>query len=88
MVGCLRSLVDGESAIAELVACGPAAGVPLREFLITGHIASSPALRHCRECRMAPAVPPRVTTTPGYRPPARFVRSRNADGAVAYGAAP
>jgi hypothetical protein len=45
LVGCLQSLVDGESAIAELVACGPAAILPLREFLIAGRIASVPQPR-------------------------------------------
>ena len=33
---CLQSLVDGESAIEELAACGPRAIPPLREFSVIG----------------------------------------------------
>jgi hypothetical protein len=45
LVACLQSLVDGESAIAELAACGPRAIPPLREFLLSGRIASVPQPR-------------------------------------------
>jgi len=40
LLACLQSLVDGQSAIEELVACGPAAIPPLREFLLLGRITS------------------------------------------------
>jgi hypothetical protein len=42
---CLQSLVDGESAIEELAACGPRAIPPLREFLLSGRITSVPQPR-------------------------------------------
>jgi hypothetical protein len=42
---CLQSLVDGESAISELAACGPRAIPPLREFLLSGRITSVPQPR-------------------------------------------
>ena len=45
LLACLQSLVDGHSAIEELVACGPAAIPPLREFLLSGRITSVPQPR-------------------------------------------
>jgi hypothetical protein len=42
LIACLQSLVDGQSVIEELVACGPRAILPLREFLLSGRIASVP----------------------------------------------
>ena len=45
LIGRLLSLVDGESAIAELVACGLRAVPELREFLLSGRIASVPQPR-------------------------------------------
>ena len=45
LLACLQSLVDGESAIEELAACGPKAIPPLREFLLSGRIASVPQPR-------------------------------------------
>ena len=41
----LQSLVDGPSAIEELAACGPRAIPPLREFLLSGRVASVPQPR-------------------------------------------
>jgi len=45
LLACLQSLIDGQSAIEELVACGPAAVPPLREFLLSGRITSVPQPR-------------------------------------------
>jgi hypothetical protein len=45
LLACLQSLVDGQSAIEELAACGPKAVPPLREFLLEGRIASVPQPR-------------------------------------------
>ena len=45
LLACLQSLVDGESAIEELAACGPRAIPPLREFLLSRRIASVPQPR-------------------------------------------
>ncbi|MGP8244889.1 MAG: HEAT repeat domain-containing protein [Bryobacteraceae bacterium] len=45
LLDCLQSLVDGQSAIEELAACGPRAIPPLREFLLSGRIASVPQPR-------------------------------------------
>ncbi len=45
LVRALQSLVDGESAIDELVACGPPAVPALREFLLNGRISSVPQPR-------------------------------------------
>ena len=45
LLACLQSLVDGQSAIEELVACGPRAIPPLREFLLSGRITSVPQPR-------------------------------------------
>ncbi len=45
LVRALESLVDGQSAINELVACGPRAVPALREFLLHGRIASVPQPR-------------------------------------------
>jgi len=41
----LQSLVEGESAISDLVACGPPAIAPLRDFLLSGRIVSVPQPR-------------------------------------------
>ncbi len=45
LLASLQSLVDGQSAIEELAACGPIAIPPLREFLLLGRIASVPQHR-------------------------------------------
>jgi hypothetical protein len=45
LISCLQSLVDGQYAIEELVACGPRAIPPLREFLLSGRITSVPQPR-------------------------------------------
>ncbi|HTX37913.1 MAG TPA: hypothetical protein VME43_22945 [Bryobacteraceae bacterium] len=45
LVACLQSLMEGESAVAELAACGPRAIPPLREFLLAGRVASVPQPR-------------------------------------------
>lgn len=45
LLTCLQSLVDGQSAIEDLVACGPRAIPPLREFLLSGRITSVPQPR-------------------------------------------
>jgi hypothetical protein len=45
LLACLQSLVDGQCAIEELSACGPAAIPPLREFLLSGRITSVPQPR-------------------------------------------
>jgi len=45
LLACLQSLVDGQSAIGELAACGPRAIPPLREFLLSGRITSVPQPR-------------------------------------------
>jgi hypothetical protein len=45
LVKCLESLVDGQSAIDELVACGSRAVPLLREFLLWGRITSVPQPR-------------------------------------------
>jgi len=45
LLACLQSLVDGQSAIEELAACGPRAINPLREFLLSGRITSVPQPR-------------------------------------------
>jgi hypothetical protein len=45
LLACLQSLVDGQSAIEELAACGPGAIPLLREFLLSGRVASVPQPR-------------------------------------------
>jgi hypothetical protein len=45
LLSCLQSLVDGQSAIEELAACGRKAIPPLREFLLSGRITSVPQPR-------------------------------------------
>lgn len=45
LIACLQSLVNGQSTIEELAACGPSAVPPLREFLLSGRIASVPQPR-------------------------------------------
>ena len=45
LLACLQLLVDGQSAIGALVACGPTAIPPLREFLLSGRITSVPQPR-------------------------------------------
>lgn len=45
LMGCLQSLVEGQSAVDELVACGPKAIGPLRDFLLSGRIVSVPQPR-------------------------------------------
>ncbi len=45
LIRCLQSLVEGQSAIAELVACGPKAIPALRDFLLSGRIVSVPQPR-------------------------------------------
>lgn len=45
LLACLQSLVDGQSAIEELAACGPRAIPALREFLLSGRITSVPQPR-------------------------------------------
>jgi hypothetical protein len=45
LIACLQSLVDGQSAIEELAACGPRAIPPLREFLLSGRVTSVPQPR-------------------------------------------
>lgn len=45
LLGCLQSLIDGQSVIQELAACGPRAIPPLREFLLSGRITSVPQPR-------------------------------------------
>jgi hypothetical protein len=45
LIGCLQSLVEGQSAVEELVACGPKAIEPLRDFLLSGRITSVPQPR-------------------------------------------
>jgi len=45
LLACLQSLVEGQSAIEELAACGPAAIPLLREFLLSGRVASVPQPR-------------------------------------------
>jgi hypothetical protein len=45
LLACLQSLVDGQSAIEALAACGPRAIPPLREFLLSGRVTSVPQPR-------------------------------------------
>jgi len=45
LLACLQSLLDGQSAVEELVACGQSAIPPLREFLLSGRITSVPQPR-------------------------------------------
>lgn len=45
LLACLQSLVEGQSAIEELAACGPRAVPSLREFLLSGRITSVPQPR-------------------------------------------
>jgi len=45
LLTCLQSLINGQSAIGELVACGQIAIPPLREFLLSGRITSVPQPR-------------------------------------------
>jgi len=45
LIACLQSLIDGQSAIGELAACGPRAIPPLREFLLCGRVTSVPQPR-------------------------------------------
>jgi hypothetical protein len=45
LIACLQSLIDGQSAIEELAACGPGAIPPLREFLLSGRVTSVPQPR-------------------------------------------
>jgi hypothetical protein len=45
LLACLQSLVDGQSAVEELVSCGQSAIPPLREFLLSGRITSVPQPR-------------------------------------------
>lgn len=45
LIACLQSLVDGQSAVEELAACGPRAITPLREFLLSGRVTSVPQPR-------------------------------------------
>jgi hypothetical protein len=45
LLGCLQSLVDGQSAVEALAACGAIAIPPLREFLLSGRVTSVPQPR-------------------------------------------
>jgi hypothetical protein len=45
LIACLQSLIDGQSAIGALAACGPRAIPPLREFLLSGRATSVPQPR-------------------------------------------
>jgi len=45
LLACLQSLVDGQSVIQELAACGPRAIPLLREFLLSGRVTSVPQPR-------------------------------------------
>jgi hypothetical protein len=45
LIAGLQSLIDGQSAIGELAACGPRAIAPLREFLLSGRVVSVPQPR-------------------------------------------
>jgi hypothetical protein len=45
LIACLQSLIEGQSAIDALAACGPRAILPLREFLLYGRVTSVPQPR-------------------------------------------
>jgi hypothetical protein len=45
LIARLQSLIDGQSAICTLAACGPRAIAPLREFLLCGRVTSVPQPR-------------------------------------------